>query len=71
MTLPFAASFVRAASRQVTAGALPTRSPNEWAIYQCDLEITRELAKTSPQVSKEIRRLETIHCSCQTETRTA
>jgi hypothetical protein len=71
MTMHFAASFIRAVVRQVTAGAFPTRSQDEWAIYQCDLEITRELAKTNAQVSQEIRRLETIHCPCQAETRAA
>ncbi len=69
--MPFAASFIRATVRQVTAGAFPARSQDEWAIYQHDLEITRALAKTNTQVSKEIRRLETIHCPCRSETRAA
>jgi hypothetical protein len=70
----FAASFIRAVVQQVTAGAFPTRSADEWAIHQCDLEITRKLAvhaRTNAQVSQEIRRLETIHCPCRAETRAA
>ncbi len=69
--MPFAASFIQATVRQVTAGAFPAQSQNEWAIYQHDLEITRALAKTNTQVSQEIHRLETIHCPCRAETRTA
>jgi hypothetical protein len=73
--MPFAASFIQATVRQVTAGTFPAQSKDEWAIYQHDLEITRALARvrarTSTQASQEIRRLETIHCPCQTETRTA
>jgi hypothetical protein len=76
MNMPFAASFIRAAVQQVTAGALPTRSADEWAIYQHDLEITRNLARvhatTSKHTNQEIRRLEASQiCNCQTETRTA
>jgi hypothetical protein len=73
--MPLAANFIRAAVRQVTAGAFPTRSQNEWAIYQRDLEITRELAwvhaRASMQASTEIRRLETVQICTSAETRIA
>ena len=66
-----AASFIRITIRRVTEGALPPcERLDEWAIYQQDLEISRQLVQTNPQVNQEIRRLETIHCPCQTQTRT-
>jgi hypothetical protein len=68
----FAASFIRAAVRQVTAGAFPTRSQDEWAIYQRDLAIARVFTKITAHASTEIRRLETNQiCICHTETRAA
>ena len=67
----FTASFIRATVQRATAGALPTRSRDEWAIYQQDLEISRELAQTNTHANQEIRRLETIHCPCQAQPRTA
>ena len=73
--MPFAASFIRATVREVTTGAFPTGSHDEWAIYQRDLEITRELARlasTSTPASTAIRRLETRPiCTCHSETRAA
>ena len=66
--MAFAASFIHASVRHVTAGAFPTRSQDEWAIYQRDLEIARAFTKTTAHTSKEIRRSETIQI-CQAETR--
>jgi hypothetical protein len=68
---PFAVSFIRATVQQVTDGAFPAATKNEWAIYQHDLEMARVLTKTPAHTSNEIRRLEPVHCPCRAETRTA
>ena len=71
MHLFFVTQIIRAIAERASEGALAIRQTNEWEIYQQDLEISWQLAQTNTQVNQEIRRLETIHCACQTQTRTA
>ena len=70
MHLFFVTQIIRAIGERASEGALAIRRTNEWEIYQQDLEISRQLAQTNTQVNQEIRRFETIHCPCQTPTRT-
>ena len=70
MHLFFVTQIIHTIAERASEGALAIRQTNEWAIYQQDLEISRELAQTNTQVNQEIRRLETIHCPGQTPTRT-